>query len=315
MRKYRQQKREKRAEWGRQTVAQRRSPDADEGRAASPMSWIKDVFGEEKVAIAMVHLPALPGSPLYDESGGMRVIRERTAADVAALQAAGFDALMFCNENDRPYVFTAGYETVAAMTAVVEELRPRLAVPFGVDVLWDPKAALAVAHATGAAFVREVFTGAYGSEFGIWNTSPGEALRYRRQIGAAGVRILTNINAELASPLGDRPLERVARGVDLIALADGICVSGPMTGESIDASQLRTVRDAVPGATLFANTGVNEQTVVDTLSIADGVVVGTSLKIDGITWNPVDEGRARRFMERVRAARGAATHEGDLATV
>jgi membrane complex biogenesis BtpA family protein len=289
--------------------------EADEGRMASVMSWMKELFGEEKVAIAMVHLPALPGSPLYDESGGMQLIRDRTAVDVAALQAAGFDALMFCNENDRPYIFQAGQETVAAMAAVIEELRPRLDVPFGVDVLWDPKAALALAKATDAAFVREVFTGAYGSEFGIWNTSPGEALRYRRQIDAEGVRILTNINAEFASPLGDRPLELVARGVALISLADGICVSGPMTGESIDRSQLRAVRDVLPGTTLFANTGVSEETVADILSVADGVVVGTSLKVDGITWNAVDESRARRFMDRVRSARSATAHEGDLAAV
>lgn len=278
------------------------------------MNWIEELFGVKKVAVGMVHLPALPGSPLYDERRGMELIREQTAADVDALQTAGFDAIMFCNENDRPYLFTAGLETVAAMSAVVEELRPRLTIPFGVDVLWDPRASLAVAKATGAAFVREIFTGAYASDFGVWNTSPGEALRYRRQIDATRVRILTNISAEFAAPLGQRPIEVVARGVALIALADGLCVSGAMTGESIDSSQLRAVREAVPDMTLFANTGVNHTTVTDILSIADGVVVGTSLKVDGITWNPVDVTRAREFMERVHEARGAPAPEGDLAT-
>jgi len=266
-------------------------------------SWLRDVFGVEKVAIGMVHLPALPGSPLYDDQAGMELIHERTRADLQALQAAGFDSLMFCNENDRPYVFTAGLETVAAMSAVIGELRDMISVPFGVDVLWDPRAALAVAKATEAAFVREIFTGAYGSEFGIWNTFPGETLRYRRQIGASDVRILTNISAEFAAPLVDRPIEVVARGVELISLADAVCVSGPMTGDSVDGSQLRAVRDAVPDTAVFANTGVNEATVGEILSIADGVVVGTSLKVDGITWNPIDETRARRFMQRVEASR------------
>ena len=91
------------------------------------MNWIEELFGVKKVAVGMVHLPALPGSPLYDERRGMEFVREQTAADVDALQTAGFDAVMFCNENDRPYVFSAGLETVAAMSAVVEELRaPRL---------------------------------------------------------------------------------------------------------------------------------------------------------------------------------------------
>jgi membrane complex biogenesis BtpA family protein len=162
--------------------------------------------------------------------------------------------------------------------------------------------------------VREVFTGAYASDFGLWNTSPGEALRYRRQIDATDVRILTNINAEFAAPLGQRPIDVVARGVAAISLADGLCVSGAMTGESIDGGQLRAVRDALPEMTLFANTGVNKETVADILAVADGVVVGTSLKVDGITWNAVDPNRALEFMDRVRAARGAATPEGDLAT-
>jgi membrane complex biogenesis BtpA family protein len=272
-------------------------------RRSGISKWLIDAFGAEKVAIGMVHLPALPGSPLYDAGAGMALVRERTRADLLALQAAGFDSVMFCNENDRPYVFTAGLETVAAMSAVIGELRDLISVPFGIDVLWDPRAALAVAKATGAVFVREIFTGAYGSDFGIWNTSPGETLRYRRQIGASDIRILTNISAEFAAPLVARPIDVVARGVSLISLADAICLSGPMTGASVDGSQLRAVRTAVPDMVLFANTGVNEATVQDILSLADGVVVGTSLKVDGVTWNPIDEQRARHFMRRVQTAR------------
>jgi len=275
-------------------------------------NWLRGTFGVEKVAIGMVHLPALPGAPLYDAQGGMDLIRERTSTDLQALQAAGFDGVMFCNENDRPYVFTAGFEIVAAMSAVVGELRDMIQVPFGIDVLWDPRAALAVAQATGAAFVREIFTGAYSSEFGIWNTSPGDTLRYRRQIGATEVRVLTNISAEFAAPLVPRPIDLVARGVELISLADAVCVSGPMTGASVDGSELRAVRDAVPGTVLFANTGVNESTVGQIFSVADGVVVGTSLKVDGVTWNPIDESRAHRFMQRVQESRAPAHAQGVL---
>jgi len=274
------------------------------------MTWLRDVFGKEKVAIGMVHLPALPGAPLYDASTGIAGIRDSAAADLEALQAAGFDAVMFCNENDRPYVFTAGIETVAAMSAVIAELRPLVSVPFGVDVLWDPRAALAVAKATGADFVREIFTGAYVSDFGIWNTAVGETLRYRRQIDATGVRILTNVSAEFAAPLGDRKLDVVARGVSLISLADAVCLSGSMTGASIDLGQLKEVRAALPDGVLFANTGVNEDTVQEILAVADGVVVGTSVKVDGITWHPVSRSRATSFMRRVDEARAVAAIEG-----
>lgn len=274
------------------------------------MTWLRDVFGKDKVAIGMVHLPALPGAPLYDASTGIAGIRDRATADLEALQAAGFDAVMFCNENDRPYVFTAGIETVAAMSAVIAELRPVVSVPFGVDVLWDPRAALAVAKATGADFVREIFTGAYASDFGIWNTAVGETLRYRRQIDATGVRILTNVSAEFAAPLGDRRLDVVARGVSLISLADAVCLSGSMTGTSIDLGQLKEVRAALPDGVLFANTGVNEDTVQEILTVADGVIVGTSVKVDGITWHPVSRSRATSFMRRVDEARAVAAIEG-----
>jgi membrane complex biogenesis BtpA family protein len=275
-------------------------------------TWLTDVFGGEKAVIGMVHLPALPGSPLYDDDGGMALVRDRTLADLEALQAAGFDAVMFCNENDRPYVFEVGPETVAAMAAVVGGLRDAITVPFGIDLLWDPRAALAVAKATGAAFVREILTGAYTSEFGLWNTNPGETLRYRRAIGADDVRLLTNISAEFAAPLAPRPIDVVARGVALISLADALCVSGAMTGSSVDAGQLRAVREALPDTVVFANTGVNEATVEEILSVADGAVVGTSLKVDGITWNPVDAARARRFMERVNEVREPSSARGGL---
>lgn len=268
-------------------------------------TWLTEVLQHQKVAIGMVHLPALPGSPLHDRDGGMELVIERTRTDAESLQDAGFDAVMFCNENDRPYVFETGPETAAGMAAVVASLKPILTVPFGVNILWDPRATLAVAKATGASFVREIFTGVYSSEFGLWNSDPGGTMRYRRQIDADSVRVLTNISAEFASPLAARPLGQVARGVCLISLADGICVSGAMTGESVDGSQLQSVREAAPDAVLFANTGVTEDTVAELLGIADGVIVGTSVKVDGITWNPVDPARARRFMDRVREVREA----------
>ena len=100
----------------------------------------------------------------------------------------------------------------------------------------------------------------------------------------------------------------VARGAALISLADAICVSGVMTGTEVDGAQLRAVRDVLPETVVFANTGVNEENVEEILGVADGVIVGTSLKVDGITWNPVDEARARRLMARVNEARVRNSH-------
>ena len=129
---------------------------------------IREVFGVNKPVIAMAHLPAIPGTPRYDSSKGIEGIIQRVSGDVNVLINGGVDGILFCNEDDRPYTFQAGFESVAVMTRVVCELRPD-AIPFGVAFLWDAKAAIAIAKATGATFIREVITGVYESDMGFWD--------------------------------------------------------------------------------------------------------------------------------------------------
>ncbi len=267
------------------------------------VSWMKELFGTEKPIIGMVHFPPLPGSPLYDDSKGMEYVIERVKNDLRALQKGGVDAVMFCNENDRPYTLNADFSTVAAMARVIGELMDEIRVPFGVDVLWDPKAALAIAKATGASFIREVVTGVYASDMGLWNTDVGDLYRYRKLLDAANIRVFFNISAEFASRLDGRSLEEIAKSVVFSSLADVVLVSGPMTGQAPRVDHIRRVKENVD-VPVFANTGVKLENVRDVLEVADGAIVGTSFKVDGITWNPVDEGRVRRFMEEVRRIRG-----------
>src|SRR5687768_10854407 len=111
----------------------------------------------------MVHLGALPGSPLYDREAGLGGLIEGARKDVTVLQAAGFDAVMFGNENDRPYEFNVDRASTATMAYVIGALRAEISVPFGVNVLWDAMSTMALAAATSASFVREIFTGAYAS--------------------------------------------------------------------------------------------------------------------------------------------------------
>lgn len=267
-------------------------------------NWLNELTGARKPIIGMVHLPALPGAPLYDETGGMQHIRDWVARDLEALQAGGIDAVMFCNENDRPYRLDAGMASVAAMADVVASSRGLLSVPFGVNVLWDPRATLAVAAATGASFCREIFTGAFAGDFGLWVRSAGDAFRYRREIGATDVKLLFNINAEFAAPIAPRPLSEVARSVVFSSNPDAIVVSGPITSQAIDTSALAEVTAAIPnsGVPVLVNTGFTAANAAELLAYADGAVVGSSLKVDGITWNPVEAQRVRRLMDAVEAA-------------
>ena len=261
---------------------------------------LSELFPRDKPVIAMAHLPPLPGTPLYDERTGVGGIVEAVRADLEILLAAGVDAVMFCNEGDRPYALRAGPEGVAVLARVVAELAPRDR-PFGVDFLWDAQAALAVALATGASFIREVVTGVYESDMGLWNTDAAGLLRERRRLGAEHLRVLVNVTPELASPIGRRGVGEVARSAVVSSLADAVLVSGPLQGAAPALDAVREAKEAVAGAVpVLLNTGAKATNVREYLDVADGVIVGSDLKVDGHTWNPVDAARVERFLAAAR---------------
>ncbi len=268
------------------------------------MSKFERVFGQTKPVIGMVHLGALPGTPLHDKKTGLDGLVRAARADLTALQEAGFDAVMFGNENDRPYEFAVDTASTATMAFVIGRLREEITVPFGVNVLWDPQSTVALAAATGAAFVREIFTGSYASDMGRWTPDAGRAMRYRDRLGRSDLAMLYNVSAEFADSLDRRPLPDRARSAVFSSIPDAVLVSGQITGEAAALTDLEAVKKALPTTPVLANTGVQHQTVADVLKVADGCIVGSALKVDGDTWNAVDSDRAADFMARARAARG-----------
>jgi membrane complex biogenesis BtpA family protein len=267
-------------------------------------SNFRSVFGTKKPVIAMVHFGALPGSPLFDAAAGLEGLIEGISRDLRALQAAGFDAVMFGNENDRPYEFTVDPASTATMAYAIGRVRQEITVPFGVNVLWDAMSTIALAAATGASFVREILTGTYASDMGPWTPNAGAAMRYRDRLGRRDLAMLYNISAEFAWSLDQRSLPDRARSAVFSSIPDAVLVSGAITGEAAALSDLEAVKRVLPDTPVLANTGVKHETVADVLAIADGCIVGSSLKVDGNTWNPVDPDRAVEFMSRVRLARG-----------
>jgi membrane complex biogenesis BtpA family protein len=268
------------------------------------MGWLEELFGTVKPIIAMLHLQALPGDPAYDPQGGMDKVLEHAHRDLTALQAAGVDAIMISNESSLPYLTEVEPITTASMARIIGELREDVTVPYGVNVLWDPIASIDLAVATDARFVREIFTGVYASDFGLWNTNCGRAIRHRNRIGGQHIRLLFNIVPEAAAYLGERPLGEIARSTVFNTNPDGICVSGLTAGVETSTQALITVKQALPNTVVFANTGVRETNVEEQLGIADGAVVGTTFKVDNFIWNPVDEARVTAFMQKVRTFRG-----------
>lgn len=267
------------------------------------MSWLKEVIGTEKAIIAMCHFAPLPGDPGFEKEKGMAYAIERARKDLHALQDGGVDAVMFSNEFSLPYLTDVHTETVAAMGRIIGELMHEITVPFGVNVLWDAKKSLDLAAATGAKFIREIFTGVYASDFGLWNTNCGETVRHQHAIGAEDVKLLFNIVPEASVYLGNRTPGAIAKSTVFNYHPDALCVSGQTAGLATDSSVLAEVKKAVPDTVVFANTGCKKETIADQLAIADGAVVATTFKYDGIFENMVDERRVAEFMEVVRRVR------------
>ncbi|ESP89143.1 BtpA/SgcQ family protein [Candidatus Halobonum tyrrellensis] len=268
---------------------------------------LEPTFGTDAPVVGMVHLPPLPGAPRFE--GSRAELFDRARADAASLDAGGVDAVLVENFGDAPfYPDDVPKHVVASMTRAVGEVREAVDVPVGVNVLRnDAEAALSVAAAGGAAFVRvNVHTGARLTDQGVVEGTAHETLRLRERLDA-DVRILADHDVKHSAPLAtpefaaESLVDAVERG-----LADAVVVSGPATGRGVDEGDLRAVvrrRDeAGLDAPVFVGSGVTADTVGDLLDVADGVVVGTALKADGDVAEPVS---AERVRELVAAARSA----------
>lgn len=267
------------------------------------MQWLSEVFGVQKPVIAMLHLGALPGDPSYDTQAGMRKVVDNARRDLDALQSGGVDSVMISNEFSLPYLTKTEPITAISMARIIGELLDEISIPFGVNVLWDGIASIDLAAATGARFVREIFTGVYASDFGLWNTNVGESARHRRRVDASDVKLLFNIVPEATAYLSDRDLGSIARSTVFNAKPDALLVSGLTAGAPANNSALETVKANAGNVPVFVNTGMTAESATTQLSIADGAVVGTFLKKDGKFENSADQARVEQLMKIVREFR------------
>ena len=253
--------------------------------------------------IGVLHVPALPGAPANKLS--FQEIREFVVRDAGAYASGGVDALILENFGDVPfYPDRVPPETIAFLTALACEIRARFSLPLGINVLRnDGESALAVAAASGAAFIRvNVYTGARVADQGILQGNAHAIQRLKRALGS-GVLVFADVAVKHSAPLGERALEDEVEDTIQRALADAVIVTGEATGKPASMDALRTARVAAHGTPVFVGSGAREETIAGMLTAADGVIVGTALKRDGHIASPVDAGRVRRFMDAVRALR------------
>jgi membrane complex biogenesis BtpA family protein len=232
----------------------------------------------------------------------------RQAADEAKLLIdSGFDALLLENMHDAPYLRReVGPEIIAAMTMIACAVRGAVKCPLGIQVLAGAnRAALAVAHAVEAQFIRaEGFVFASVADEGIFaEADAGPLLRYRREIGADGVKILADIKKKHSSHAitADLDISQTAKAAEFFG-ADGVIITGIATGQAIKINDLGTARVATT-LPLIVGSGVTPDSVKDLFAYADALIVGSWYKRDGLWSNPPDGKRAKELVKAVNAAR------------
>lgn len=264
----------------------------------SHMQGTNQLFNQPKPIIGVVHLPPLIGSPQSTQP--FREIRARALSDAETLIDNGIDGVIIENYGDAPFLpNSVEPHTVAVLALVASAIRERQPqTPIGLNILRnDAKSAIAIATVTDINFIRvNVHTGAMLTDQGIIQGKAHETLRYRSLLKSE-VKIFADVAVKHAVPLA--PIDIIASAEDTYhrGLADALIVTGTATGKSTDLDQLKTVKSAISQASVFAGSGVTTDNLSEVLQYADGVIVGTSIKRDGVTTNAVDANRVRALVK------------------
>ena len=266
---------------------------------------LKEMFGVEKPIIGMVHLWPLPGAPGYDFYG-MEAVIERALQDAQALIEGGVDGLIVENMWDLPYYVGKDVppEEMTAQAVVAHEVVKAVNVPVGINVVHNGgRVTLSIALAAGADFIRVcLLTGAR-----VWDTGEfdhgcaAELLRLRKSLGAEHIKIFADVDKKHSVPFPGIDLATHIEWTEFY-LADALIVSGKMTGAAPDIEKVRQAKELATRPVLLGS-GTTAENIAEFLRYADGAIVGSSLKVDGVPENPVDVERVRRYMEAVKEIR------------
>ena len=265
--------------------------------------WMNDMFGVQKPIIALLHLRAMPGDPLYGPGDSMDSVLATAREELHLLQDGGVDGILIANEFSLPYEKKVSPVTVAAMGYLVGALRSEIRVPFGVNIVSNPLATIDLAAATGASFVRSTFTGAYVGESGLTDTDIATVLRRKKALGLDQLKLFFKVNPESDVYLAERPLAKITKSMIFHCFPDALCVSGASAGTEKDSSLMEQVRQVAGDTPVLCNTGCTAANIKEKLSFSDGACVGTAFKKDGKFANTVDGARVKEFMARVKEYR------------
>ena len=262
-------------------------------------TFFSALFGSRKPLLAMIHVPALPGTPAY--AGEWQQVLQKIAKEATLLRNSGVDGILLENMHDTPYLNReVGPEIVSSMTAAalrVKEITPDL--PCGIQILAGAnKAALAVALAADLQFIRaEGFVFGHLADEGWMNSDAAELLRYRRLINAEHIHVFTDIKKKHSAHAvsADVSLAETAQAAHLFR-SDGLIITGNATGTQADAHDVKAVRAACPKLPVLVGSGITADNAATYKPLVDGVIVGSYLKEAGHWANDLSSERIEKLV-------------------
>ena len=273
--------------------------------SAEKSNAIQDIFSRKKAVIGVVHCDAFPGSPKYSGKPVSYII-DRALRDADNYLSGGVHGLIVENHGDIPFAKPEdiGPETAAFMAVITEKIRERFGAPLGINVLANAAIpAIATALAGGADFVRvNQWANAYIANEGFIEGAAAKALRYRSQLRAEHIRVFADSHVKHGSHaiVADRSIQELTRDVDFFE-ADAVIATGQRTGDSATLGEIDEIRAATE-LPLLVGSGVTPANVCQILGRTQGVIVASTLKVDGVWWNEVELARVKHFMSVAQSA-------------
>lgn len=229
----------------------------------------------------------------------MRELIEAAREEARIYRECGVDGIIIENMHDVPYLKgEVGPEIVAAMTAIGTEVKSECALPVGLQILAGANIeAMAVAHAAGLDFIRaEGFAYAHIADEGLIQASAAKLLRYRKMIGAERVQVWADVKKKHSAHAitADVSLGQTAETVEFMG-AGCVIVTGSVTGE---APKVADVQEAKQHCHLpvFLGSGISEGNIGQFYNQADGFIIGSAFKVDGLWFNTIDPARVTSFV-------------------
>ncbi|HEY3580922.1 MAG TPA: BtpA/SgcQ family protein [Pyrinomonadaceae bacterium] len=261
---------------------------------------MRSLFSRPKPIIGVIHVGALPGTPR-----GMQGVQELVGSarsEARIYKEAGVDGVIIENMHDVPYLRgEVGPEIVAAMTAIGMEVKSVCDLPVGIQILAGANVeAMAVAHAAGLEFIRaEGYAYAHVADEGLIQSSAAKLLRYRKTIGADQVQVWADVKKKHAAHAitADVSLGETAETVEFMG-ADSVIVTGSATGKPPSVADVREAKShcRLP---VFLGSGITESNIVDFYNEADGFIIGSAFKLDGLWSNTIDPTRVASLLKAV----------------